>query len=147
MEMIEIVTTKQVKIGELRAEYTTPIRCPEDAAHLLFTYLEGADREHFVVLCLDTKNQVNKIETVSIGSLNSAIVTPREVFKTAILANSASIIVAHNHPSGNPEPSREDIEVTKRLQKAGEVIGIEVLDHVVIADGEKFVSLKEKGLI
>ena len=107
-------------------------------------FLDGADRECFIVLCLDIKNQPTAINVCHIGSLNSSIVHPREVLKPAIISNAASIIVAHNHPSNDPTPSREDLEVTKRLIEAGKVVGIEVLDHLIVCE-ESFISLKEKG--
>jgi DNA repair protein RadC len=103
-----------------------------------------ADREKFVVVCLDTKNQPTAINVCHVGSLNASIVHPREVMKAAVLSNSASIIVAHNHLSGHCEPSREDIEVTKRLVEAGRIVGIDVLDHLIVCP-ERYLSLKEKG--
>ena len=118
---------------------------PTDAARILCSYLENEDREHFVSLMLDVKNQVIGIHTVSIGSLNCAIVSPREVFKAAILANSASIIVAHNHPSGDVTPSPEDIQVTDTLRKAGKLLDIEVLDHVIVGEDGAYYSLKQCG--
>jgi DNA repair protein RadC len=96
-------------------------------------------------LCLNTKNKVAGAHIISQGSLSASIVHPREVFKAALLNNSASIILAHNHPSGDPEPSREDVETTKRLVEAGEILGIRVLDHVII--GEQYLSMKEEGLM
>lgn len=101
---------------------------------------------NYICLYLNTKNQVIHRQTIFIGSLNSSIVHPREVFKEAFRRAAASIICLHNHPSGDPAPSREDIEVTKRLVECGRIIGIEVLDHIIIGD-HKFVSLKEKGHI
>ncbi|GAE93031.1 DNA repair protein RadC [Gracilibacillus boraciitolerans JCM 21714] len=103
-------------------------------------------QEHFVALFLDTKNKVIHKETVFIGSLNASIVHPREVFRIAIKKASGSIIVCHNHPSGDPIPSNEDVQVTKRLKESGKMIGIEVLDHIIIGDGN-FISLKEKGYL
>lgn len=103
-------------------------------------------KEHLKSLLLDTKNRVLAIRTVSIGDLSSSIVHPREVFKDAVVASAASVIVAHNHPSGDPTPSAEDVAVTKRLMQAGEIMGIDLLDHIVLGDGT-FVSLKERGLI
>jgi DNA repair protein RadC len=120
------------------------VKSPEDAYNLIRKFLVEVDREHFIVVCLDTKNQPTAINVCHIGSLNASIVHPREVLKPAILSNSASIIVAHNHPSNDPTPSREDIEVTKRLVEAGKIIGIDVLDHLVVC-ADKFISLKEKG--
>lgn len=118
----------------------------QDAYELIFDFLGDVDREHFVVLCLDVKNQPTCIQTVHIGSLNSSIVHPREILKSAILSNSASIIVAHNHPSEITQPSAEDIEVTKRLEKAGHILGISLLDHLVISS-KGYSSLKEEGLL
>lgn len=103
-------------------------------------------RELFGVLYLDAANQVVDSEIVSIGSLNANIVHPREVFKRAILESAASVILAHNHPSGNIMPSSDDIELTKRLLQAGEIIGIKVLDHIIVSD-KNFVSMKERGLL
>lgn len=120
------------------------IKSPADAYNLMQQYLGDVDREHFVVICLDTKNQPTCIQTVHIGSLNASIVHPREVLKSALLSNSASIIVGHNHPSNVPTPSSEDIEVTERLVEAGKILGIDVLDHLIICS-DSFTSLKEKG--
>lgn len=127
------------------------VRSPQDGADIFHEYLGTVDREHFVVACLNTKNEVVNITTAHIGSINASIVAPREVFKTAILSNSCSIMVCHNHPSGNTEPSREDIEVTRRLKECGELLGIELLDHIILGedwDGDMtYVSLREKGYI
>ncbi len=119
---------------------------PRDVANLLMPELRHQKKEHLKSLLLDTKNKVLAIRTVSIGDLSSSIVHPREVFKDAVVASAASIIVAHNHPSGDPTPSAEDVTVTKRLMAAGEIMGIDLLDHIVLGDGD-FVSLKERGLI
>lgn len=120
------------------------IRSPEDAAAYLMTDMSSLLQEHFVVLFLNVKNEVLHKQTIFIGSLNSSIVHPREIYREAVKRSAASIIAAHNHPSGNPAPSPEDIEVTKRLVEAGSIIGIDLLDHVIIGD-HKFISLKEKG--
>lgn len=122
------------------------IRSPEDAAEYLQARIGLKQQEVLYSLYLNTKNQVIHEKTIFVGSLNASIVHPREVFREAIKVSAASVIVAHNHPSGDPTPSREDIEVTKRLVRAGEVIGIDCLDHLIIGDG-KFLSLKEKGYI
>lgn len=122
------------------------IRSPQNAYEIIRDFLGDNDREHFVVLCLDTKNQPTCIQTVHIGSLNASIVHPREVVKSAILSNAASIIVAHNHPSNVTIPSAEDIEVTNRLKEASNIIGIELLDHLIICE-DSFLSLKESGYI
>jgi DNA repair protein RadC len=104
------------------------------------------DREHFRALLLNTKNEVIAREIVSIGTLNSSTVHPRELFKNAIRRNAAAVILLHNHPSGDPTPSQEDLDVTRRLWEAGRIIGIEVLDHLIIGDN-KYVSFKAEGLI
>jgi DNA repair protein RadC len=122
------------------------VTSPGDAAGLVMEELRHNLREHFMAVLLDTKNKVMGIEEISIGSLNTSLVHPREVFRPAIRKACASIILIHNHPSGDPTPSREDLDVTKRLCEAGRLIGIEVLDHIVIGDG-KFVSFREKGLL
>lgn len=140
---VNIVSVRMVKECSLLYKDRV-IRSPEDGYNLLQQFLGNVDREHFVVACLDTKNQPTTINTCHVGSLNASIVHPREVMKPGILSNAASIIVGHNHPSGNPEPSQEDIQVTKKLVEAGKIMGIDVLDHIILGD-EKFVSLKEKG--
>ncbi|HWK24308.1 MAG TPA: DNA repair protein RadC [Ureibacillus sp.] len=120
------------------------IRSPQDAATFLMPEMSSLKQEHFVVLFLNVKNQVIHKQTIFIGSLNSSIVHPREIFREAVKRSAASIICSHNHPSGNATPSPEDIDVTKRLQEAGYIIGIEVIDHVIIGD-HQYISLKEKG--
>jgi len=119
---------------------------PDDIRALLQRQLAFQDREVFVIVVLDARNQVIGVNTVSIGSVSASIVHPRETFRPAILMGASSIILAHCHPSGDPSPSKDDIELTRRLVSAGEILGIEVLDHIVIADGQ-FLSLKEKGLM
>ncbi|MGI6553442.1 MAG: RadC family protein [Bacillota bacterium] len=126
--------------GEMRPV----IRSPEDVASLLMEKMRFLDREHFQVMTLNTKNQVLGIKTAFIGSLNSSIVHPREIFKEAIKRSAAALILVHNHPSGDPSPSPEDLDVTRRLQEAGRLLGIEILDHVIIGD-RKFYSLKQQG--
>ncbi len=120
------------------------IRSPQDAAAYLMPDMTSLSQEHFVVLFLDVKNQIIHKKTIFIGGLNASIVHPREIFREAVKRSAASIICAHNHPSGVPTPSPEDIEVTKRIQEAGFIIGIELLDHIIIGD-HQFTSLKEKG--
>jgi len=122
------------------------IRSPQDGANYVMEEMRFLSQEHFVCLYLNTKNQVLHKQTVFIGSLNASIVHPREVYKEALKRSAASIICIHNHPSGDPSPSREDIEVTKRLSESGKVLGIELLDHLIIGE-QKYVSLKEKGYI
>jgi len=122
------------------------IKIPEDAVNLVKSRLKGKKKEYFLVLLLSVKNQLLNIVEISKGSLDSNIVHPREVFKEAISASAASCIFIHNHPSGDPTPSEEDIQLTRRLKEAGEIIGIDVLDHIIVTD-LKFVSLKEKTLL
>lgn len=127
---------------EVEDRYT--IRSPEDAANFLMQDMTALQQEHFVVLFLNTKNQIIYKKTIFIGSLNASIVHPREIFREAVKRSAASIICAHNHPSGVPTPSPEDIDVTNRLVEAGIIIGVELLDHVIIGD-HQFISMKEKG--
>ena len=118
---------------------------PEDVYRLPRGRLAHLDRERFVVVLLNTKNAVLESPTVSIGTLSASLVHPREVFRPAIRAGAAAVILVHNHPSSHLEPSREDREVTRRVAEAGKTIGIEVLDHLIIGDG--FYSFKECGLL
>lgn len=122
------------------------IRTPEDVAHRLIPRLRDRPTEVFLVLVLDARNAVKQEVEVSQGTLNASIVHPREVFKAAIDAAGASVIVVHNHPSGNPEPSREDIEITRQLAEAGRIVGIPLHDHLIIA-GNTYTSLAERGLV
>lgn len=134
------------RVARSRLPDTVKITCPQDAANLLMEELRHLKEEHFVCLFLDTKNQVIGRQTLSIGSLNASIVHPREVFRAAIRRSSASILCAHNHPSGDPTPSPEDIALTRRLSEAGELLGVELLDHLVIGDN-RYTSLKETGCL
>jgi DNA repair protein RadC len=122
------------------------IKTPEEAYSELKGKFRGKNKEYFWAIFLDTRNQIIKSTGISIGSLDSSIVHPRELFKEAIASSSSSMIVAHNHPSGNPEASREDIDLTKRLIQAGKIVGIDVVDHLIIGDG-KFISMKREELI
>jgi DNA repair protein RadC len=121
------------------------VKTPEDVVNLVRSRLKGKKKEYFLAILLDTRSQLIKIAEISIGSLDSSIVHPREVFKEAISASAASVIFAHNHPSGDPEASEDDINLTKRLAKTGEIVGIDVLDHVIIGD-KKYISLKREEL-
>ena len=142
---INIVSIKMVKESSFLYQ-TRTISSPKDAYEMIKEQLEGLDREQFIIACLNTKNEPTNISVVSVGSLNKAIVHPREVFKTAILSNAASIMAFHNHPSGDTDPSQQDIQLTNRLYEAGELLGIKLLDHLIIGDGT-FTSLKEKGYL
>ncbi|HAN86178.1 MAG: DNA repair protein RadC [Bacillota bacterium] len=122
------------------------ISSAKDVADLLMPAMRYLEKEEFRTIFLDTRNRVIDNATISVGTLNSSIVHPREVFRAAIRAGSAGVILAHNHPSGDPGPSPEDIAITKRLVRAGALIGIEVLDHIIIGDN-LYVSFKEKGFM
>ena len=121
------------------------IRGPEDVAKLL-PRMKRLEREHFLVVLLNARHEVDAVETVSVGSLNASIVHPREVFKPAILASAASVVLVHNHPSGDPEPSEEDLTITKRLVEVGDLLGIGVLDHVIVGS-RGVVSFRSRQLL
>ena len=128
-----------------RGPARSPIRGPEDVLAQVGD-LSAARKEHFVVLLLNARHELQLRETVSIGSLNASIVHPREVFLPAILHSAASVVLVHNHPSGDPEPSDEDLSITRRLVQVGDLVGIGVLDHVIVAEGG-VVSLRSRGLL
>lgn len=147
MTRISFYTLKMVKEGSVPYEVPvikSPAEVYRAATQLLALHEEP--EEHFCIFCLNTKNKIVGVHTISIGSLNASIVHPREVFKAAMLNNAAAIICIHNHPSGDPEPSREDIETTRRLVEAGKIIGIEVLDHIIIGE-QKYLSMKGMDLM
>lgn len=136
---------RRVKISE-KWYSNKKITSPQDLADLFIPLMRDEVKEKFIVVCLNSSNQVIKFEVISVGNLNSSIVHPREVFKVAIDNNSAGIFLVHNHPSGNLDPSREDIAITKRLVEAGNIFDIKVLDHLIIA-GENFTSMVEQRII
>ncbi len=139
-----------LELGKRLEEYSNEgkkiaIKSPEDVVKAVKNKLKGKKREHFLALSLDTRNHLINVHTISIGSLDSSVVHPREVFKEAISSSAASVIFVHNHPSGDPTPSVDDIKLTRRLFEVGEITGIEVLDHIVICD-KAYLSMKSKGL-
>ena len=142
---VDLVTIKMVKESSIHYA-NRQITSAYDAQELLSSFLQDKDREALILCCLNAKNQPTCINLVSIGSLTSSLVHPREVFKAAILSNAFSIIIAHNHPSGNSSPSQEDYAITKRIQEAGKILGIPLLDHIIIGDNT-YTSLKETGTI
>lgn len=142
---VNIVSIKMIRESSVLYK-DRKVSSPLDAVNLMRTFLENEDREKLMVCCLDTKNQPTSISTISIGTLDSSLAHPREVFKVAILSNAASIIIAHNHPSNQVEESAQDRSITQRLKEAGKILGIDVLDHLIIGHG-KYLSLKEKGII
>lgn len=146
MYRIPIYQVKLVRDGSQKAE-RKKVSHPVVAAEVLRQFLDGVDREHFVVLLLDTQNQIIGIHTVTVGTLDASLIHPREVFKPAILANAASLLLAHNHPSGDPAPSAEDRTVTRQLAAAGALIGIEVMDHIIVGDELRYYSFMEAGAL
>lgn len=144
---VDIVTCKLVKECPSIIYAQRKITQPGEAASLVQSFLEDADREIMILLCLNRKGEPTALQTVSIGTAHSSLVHPREIFKTAILANACSIILAHNHPSGNADPSNEDIEISKRLRECGVLLGIELMDHIIIGANSVFSSLKAMNLL
>lgn len=143
---IPLFTTRLVRERTFDFPTRDQLRSPADAAAVLTEYFRDRDREEFVVGFLDTANTLTGLHVASVGGLAVSIVEPRQVFKAAVLANAASLVLAHNHPSGNPEPSREDVAVTKQLVEAGRVMGVPVYDHLIIV-GHGYTSLAERGLM
>lgn len=148
LQKIYVQKIKLSIVREKSDDETLRILVPDDIAclKLIKDELLNSDREKFICLHLDTKHRIISYEIVSIGSLNAMIVHPREIFKGAILSNAESVILCHNHPSGIPYPSREDIELTRRLRNAGDILGIQILDHMIFGDNSH-ISFKEKGLL
>ncbi|MCL6522986.1 MAG: DNA repair protein RadC [Firmicutes bacterium] len=142
---VEVVRVELVRERSVSYAGRT-IRSPRDAVRMVRPLIERSDRERFVALYLSTRRTVHAIHEVGVGDIDSAPAHPREVFTAALLANAAAVIVAHNHPSGDPEPSPDDVAVTKRLVEAGRLLGVELLDHLVIGD-RAYVSLRERGLV
>lgn len=140
----EVVRIKQ-QTRKLKASEKYVIYSPQDAAKVAAKFIGDDDREVFLVMCLNTKNQVVAVHRAHVGSLNASLVVPREVFKAAILNNSASVIFSHQHPSQVVSPSREDISVTQRLVECGKILGIEVLDHVIVNAKAEYYSMKEQN--
>ena len=134
------------RISQKAAEKVEIVHGPEDAAHYAMPRFRFEQREHFAVMLLNTKNHILGLTDVSVGSLSASIVHPREVFRAALRYAAASMILIHNHPSGDPSPSHEDISVTQRLVRAGKIMDVPVLDHIILGDG-RFTSLKEKGML
>lgn len=126
-------------------DLTSVIRSPEDAATIGrgFMRIHEEPEEYMYMICMNTKNRIIGVFEISHGTVNSSIVGVREIFQKALLANAVSILIMHNHPSGDPTPSREDIEITRRIVEAGKILGVQVLDHIIV--GDQYTSLKEKG--
>lgn len=150
MVNLSILNLKVVKEKEVNYDWANKsINSPEKVADVAINVLELHERaeESFYIFTLDIKNQINGIFEVSRGSLNASIVHPREVFKRALLQNANSIILLHNHPSGDPKPSKEDVDITNRLIESGDLLGIRVLDHIIIGDENNYISFKQENLI
>ena len=145
---INKLTVKLVKESGVNYQDNFKVNSPSSVTRILTELydLENEPIENFIMLMLDTKNKVIGTTLISKGTVNSSLVSPREVFQIALLGNAVSVILAHNHPSGNSEPSQQDITITERLVKSGKILGANVLDHIVIGDNE-YTSLKEKGYI
>lgn len=146
MKFIPRFDVRLVRDGRVATQEPTIIHHPKDTLPVLEAELSELGYEKFIALALNTKNHVIAVLPVSSGSLNASIVHPRELFQRAILANSASLILCHNHPSGDPSPSPEDIALTQKLIEAGQLLDIPVLDHIVLGYG-RYVSFKERGLL
>jgi DNA repair protein RadC len=148
MKTINFYKLTLVKEKEISYACSESLTSPDAVAKLAIDFI-GMDKfaeEHMYLIALNVKNYVNGLTEISHGALSFSIVHPREIFKYAISMNAASIMLIHNHPSGDPTPSEEDVAMTKRIQEAGELLGINLLDHIIVADG-KFASLREKGLL
>ena len=134
------------RLSTRAAQQTEKIDGPEDVARYVAPMLRYEQKEHFLVMMLDVRNRILAMSTISVGGLTSSIAHPREVFREAIRHSAAALVLVHNHPSGDPSPSRADIELTRQMMKAGEIMGIPVLDHIVLANDE-FVSIKEANCL
>jgi DNA repair protein RadC len=158
-ELQEIKGIGLAKAGQIKAalelgrrmastlrEEGVQIGSPQDVANFLMEEMRYYHKEYFKIILLNTKNKIISIEDISVGSLNSSIVHPREIFNPAVKKSAAALILVHNHPSGDTQPSNEDMEVTKRLIEAGKVLGINILDHIIVGEG-RYLSFKERGLI
>ena len=141
-----VALEKEISVN--RPDIVSVIRSPEDANNVAinFMHLHEQSEEYLYMICLNTKNKIIGVFELSHGSVNSSIFSVREMFQKALLANAVNIIIMHNHPSGDPTPSREDIQVTERAKEAGKLIGIDILDHIIVGDG-RYCSLKERGNI
>lgn len=132
-KQINIVSLQMIKTDTL-SYLNRRITSPEDATEIMKTFIGNSDREHLILICMNSKNEPTHIQTISIGSINKSVIHPREIFKTAILSNANSIMIGHNHPSGDVTPSPEDVNVTERLMLISEIMGILFYDHIVFSE-------------
>ena len=148
MVNISFLNLRVVKETSGRYDVCKKIQCPNDVFNIAQNVIRAGEypEENLWLMTLDAKNNITGIFTVSTGILTSSLVHPREVFKRAVLQNAASIVICHNHPSGDITPSQDDVNITKRLYDAGKILGIELLDHIIIGDNS-YTSLKERGVI
>lgn len=142
---IEVVVRRRHKLGEEPEPYNTAIKSPEMVRNVAASVLENHDHESFLVFLLNVKNKVIGYQEVARGGIDTCPVDPRMVFRAAVLEGASGVIVVHNHPSGDPAPSKEDLELTKRLKAGGELLGVAVLDHVIVAGDGRYCSLAEEG--
>ena len=145
-EILALIELGRRLFARAPANEYPPMASPQDVADYLWPRITDPQKEHFFCVLLDVKGSVIRLHTVSIGTLDSSLVHPREVFKEAVAASSSSVIVAHNHPSGDPAPSAEDRQVTTRLVEAGRILGIDVIDHIIFGE-DNFTSLKQLGMM
>ena len=144
---VEVVVRRRYKLGEEPAPYNVAVREPGMVARMAASVLENQDNESFLVFLLNIKNKVIGYQEVARGGIDTCPVDPRMVFRAAVLEGASAVIVVHNHPSGDPAPSGEDLALTKRLKEGGELLGVPVLDHLIIGGDGSYCSLAEKGLM
>lgn len=147
MKNIIDVVSIELKIDKQLEFLDINISKPKDLVLIVKELIGESDRENFLVVSCNTKNKINNISVVSVGTLNSSLVHPREVFKTAILSNSSSIFIVHNHPSGNTNPSNADYKITEKLIDCGKILDINILDHIIIGHEHNYLSFREEGFI
>ncbi|MHB8927789.1 MAG: JAB domain-containing protein [Bacillota bacterium] len=144
---VPLVRLKIVREGAIRLPPSMSTLTADGAAYLAGQRIGGMDREAFLIITLDSRRRPTSMSLAAIGGLTKAYVAPSEVYSIALAARAASIVVVHNHPSGDPTPTREDLSVTQRLVEAGRLLGIPLMDHIILGDGEAYVSLRQKGVI
>jgi DNA repair protein RadC len=142
-----LYTHKWIMVAERSDDLSVTVHTPEHVARVILGHIAEEPVEHFHVYHLNTRNRITSYQKVSMGTLNGSLVHPREVYRAAVIEGAAGVIVAHNHPSGDPCPSREDVELTRRLREAGKVLGIELMDHIIVTPEGRWLSFKERELL